>query len=99
MGVRRWSDEQIEDLVRLCNEGVPHDEVGRRIGKSGHAVRQYVSLNGKKLGIVPRKVRVRTQAPRRKLNTEFDKAWHGNVPYGHWMITKPWGKPTDAQRC
>lgn len=90
MGVRRWSQEQIDTLVEMSLNGDPHDVIGEAIGKNPSAIRNYLMHNRKQLGIPPRKIRVRRNSARSKQGAEFDKEWFGSVPFGHWLITKPW---------
>ncbi len=33
-----WTDEQIDELVRLWNEGLPTSEIGRKLGTTKNAV-------------------------------------------------------------
>jgi len=90
MGVRRWSQEQIDTLVEMSLAGYEHVDIGKAIDKNPSAIRNYLMHNRKKLGIPPRKVRVRTNSARSKQGSEFDKEWFGSVPYLHWSITKAW---------
>jgi GcrA cell cycle regulator len=55
-----WTDERIDELTRLWDEGVTTAEIGRRIGVTKNAVIGKVH----RLGLVPRVITVKP-APRR----------------------------------
>jgi hypothetical protein len=35
---RRWTDDDLAELKRLLEEGLPYAEIARRLGRSVHAV-------------------------------------------------------------
>ena len=87
---KQYTEKDIETLVQMWGDGYTATEVGNAIGKSMASVRQFIHRNRKKYDLevkeggryVPRKT--------------FEKQWSGPVIFGHWMITKPWGKATNA---
>jgi len=84
-----WEQEDIDKLVELRNSGVSMPKIAEELGKTHSSVKMYVQRNGKALGLRPAldfKPRAKSQ------NTAFDKEWYGTVPFGHWLITKPWRK-------
>ena len=88
---KQYTEKDIETLIRMWGDGYTATEVGNAIGKSMASVRQFIHRNRKKYDLevkeggryVPRKT--------------FEKQWSGPVTFGHWMITKPWGKATNAK--
>lgn len=81
---RQYSDKDIETLIKMWEEGATAVEIGDAIGKSKYSVRQFMNRNREKYGF-------KKKGPGRPfLKNAFDKEWHGVVPCGHWMITKPW---------
>lgn len=83
---KQYSEKDIKKLIDMWQTGHNAVEIGDAIGKSKYSVRQFMYRNRQKYGFEKK------QPGRPFLKTEFDKAWHGVVPCGHWTITKPWGK-------
>lgn len=84
-----WKQEDIDTLVELRNSGKSMKYISDVLGKTHNSVKMYVQRNGKALGLRPArdfKARAKSQNP------AFDKEWYGCVPFGHWLITKPWRK-------
>ena len=82
-----WKQEEIDKLVELRNSGVSMPKIAEELGKTHSSVKMYVQRNGKALGLRPAsdfKARAKSQT------RAFDKEWYGSVPFGHWLITKPW---------
>lgn len=88
MSSRPWSDKDIATLCKLWKQGVTTKNIAIEVNRKPEAVRQYVYLNKKKLGLTGRSQQ-ETQIFR--VETEFDREYRGAVPFGHWSITKPWG--------
>jgi hypothetical protein len=86
MFTRQYSDKDVKKLIKMWEEGSTAVEIGDAIGKSKYSVRQFMHRNREKYGFEKK------QPGRPFLKATFDKQWHGVVPCGHWMITKPWRK-------
>ena len=83
-----WTQEQIDSLVEMWNEGISVREIAKDLDKSDASIKMYVQRYRDKLGLARREFirveRAKAQDP------EFDRKWYGTVPCGHWTITKPW---------
>lgn len=88
---RQFSDEAIQKMLTMWQEGKTAVEIGDAIGKSKYSVRQFMHRNRDKYDFVKK------QPGRPFLKASFDKQWHGVIPLGHWSITKPWGKKCDVK--
>ena len=93
-----WSQEKLDKLVSLYLEGVKLEDIPEHIGKSYCCVKAMLSSLRKRGVNLPYRDRKTYASKKRKdknregpAETAFDKLYHGPVPYGHWMITKPWG--------
>lgn len=82
-----WKQEEIDKLVELRNSGVSMPKIAEELGKTHSSVKMYVQRNGKALGLRPASD---FKAPAKSQTPTFDKEWYGSVPFGHWLITKPW---------
>lgn len=95
---KQWPQEQLDKLVELYLEGIPLDELAVKVDKSYAATKAMLSSLRKKGVDLPKRDQKFCQARRRATETgekklsEFDKAYHGRIPCGHWSITKPWRK-------
>ena len=85
-----WTEEQKRLLVKLWKERYTAQYIGKKIGKKPQAVRQYVSRNKHKLGLTARDFTNWKNVKDKLGHERFNEQWHGSVPRGHWMITKPW---------
>jgi hypothetical protein len=83
-----WSEEDQETLVKLWKEGVTVLNIAKKLKRKRAAVTMYITRHGKRLGLEKRADYNVNFKPRRE---NFDIAWEGPIPCGHWMITKPWG--------
>ena len=81
---RQYTDDDIRIMRKMWKEGSTATEIGYRLRKSQYSVRQFMHRNRKKYGFEKK------AKGRPFLKCSFDKAWHGVIPCGHWMITKPW---------
>jgi hypothetical protein len=43
---RRWTDEELAELKRLLDEGLPYPEIARRLGRSVTEVETMLSVQG-----------------------------------------------------
>lgn len=90
-----WTQEEIETTVKMYKEHKTNYEIGCAIGKTGDAVKTKLGKLRKQFDLAPR-----SQALLKKGNkssppegvSPFERDWKGSVPFGHWMITKPWKK-------
>ena len=73
----------------MWREGYTAPEIAEEIGKSTDNVRMFASRNREKLDLEHRGNPEYKGRPSGD-TTEFEKAWKGSVPRGHWLITKPW---------
>lgn len=94
-----WTQADIDELVTLYLDGVPLEELAERIGKSYPSTKAKITALRKSGMDLPYRDQKLIQATRRKtMNlgekrlTPFDREYQGAVPFGHWVITKPWGK-------
>lgn len=75
-----WPSEDIETLRSLKSRGVPIADIATKLGRSKESVK----------GFCRRFSEVYDIPVKRRSDCNFDKEWHGSVPFGHWSITKPW---------
>lgn len=95
----RWTQEQIDELVKLYKEGLTFEEISLRIGISHASTKAKItSLRQRGMDIPYRdkqsiaEKRMKTLANGGRKPSAFDREYQGAVPFGHWLITKPWGK-------
>lgn len=93
-----WTQEQVDDLIKLYREGLTFEEISLKIGIT-HASTKAKLTALRQSGVdlpyrdpkVLAKKRLETIAKGGKPPSEFDREYQGAVPFGHWTITKPWG--------
>lgn len=83
-----WTQKEINTLVDMWSNGDTISDIANKLKKKRSAIAQYAHRNREKLGLGYRQ----TVARARPKNTSFEQQWHGSVPFGHWTITKAWGK-------
>lgn len=83
-----WKEEEIDTLVTMWMEGEKVADIAKKLNRKRSSVIQYAHRNREKLGLGYRQ----TVARAKPKNTSFEQQWHGSVPFGHWTITKAWGK-------
>jgi hypothetical protein len=88
-GSSPWPEEDIRILQKMWRDGHSSMAIADKLNRNPSAIRQYVANNRDAIGLMARK---RTDVLPYKNISEFDKQWYGTVPFGHWMITKPWRK-------
>lgn len=93
MGKVTWYEEDKKTLSRMWKAGYAASVIGKELGKTRQSVRQYVSRHKEELGLEPRDF---ANWKNVKFKKPFDIEWQGHVPLGHWIITKPWGRTTNA---
>jgi len=84
-----WDQADIHMLVHMRNTGSSVTQIAEELGRSCSSVKMFISRHGEALGLKPR---IDFKAPAKSYRPQWDKEWHGCVPFGHWTITKPWGK-------
>ena len=94
-----WTPEDIQELVKLYLDGVPLEDLAAQVGKSYASTKAKITSLRKSGWDLPYRDQKLIQAKRRKTMesgerkvTAFDREYQGAVPFGHWMITKPWRK-------
>jgi hypothetical protein len=85
-----WTKEEVDTLVQMWKDGVPSGTIAKTLNRRRSAISQYLCRHREKLGLEKRMEPVGGR-PKKK-NVGFEASWHGPVPCGHWMITKPWRK-------
>ena len=90
-----WEHKDIDTLKKLWEEGLPTSMIAKELNKKRSAVTQYVFRNREKLGLEKRQDIVIKPFRKNKRYISFEDSWKGDVPFGHWMITKPWRKDSD----
>ena len=88
MPIKTWTKEEEETLVKLWKEGKTCKEIGIQLKRKRSAIGQYISRHRERLGLDRRPSAMVV----RKSKDPFEIQWSGSVPFGHWMITKPWRK-------
>ena len=86
MGRPTWSEQDLMTLRRMLADGKTSAEIGEAVGRTDTTVRQFVRNNAEKLELDLPLIQGRC----RYNPKQFDKDWYGSVPFGHWIITKPW---------
>ena len=87
----KYTDDQVKIFVDMWHQGFTASEISDRLGGSTNSIRQFACRYREKYGLA--KCEGGNTPPRK----DFDKLWHGVIPCGHWMITKPWGKKCDVK--
>lgn len=85
--MNEWTDNDVEMLVMLWNNGTPRKQIAEELDKSLGSVKMYLQRHKHELNLNPR---INTKD--RPTSGRIDKEWYGVVPLGHWSITKPWSK-------
>ena len=95
----QWPQEKVDMLLKLYSEDVPLKEMAVKMGISYGSVKAMLTALRHRGYDIPLRDQKKAQARRRatllsghRVVTDFDRAYHGPVPCGHWMITKPWKK-------
>ena len=83
-----WKQEEIETLVAMWHQGETAADIAKKLNRKRSSILQYAHRNREKLGLGHRQV----VAKARPKNLSFEQQWYGSVPFGHWTITKAWGK-------
>jgi len=91
-----WGDALEATFVNLWEQGYQYKQISEVLGKSVASIRNYASRHRDRLGL-----EIRTGWENRPDNvmTELDHEWRGPVPFGHWLITKPWGTGNAQETC
>ena len=89
---KQYGPKEIETVIKLWADGYSAAEIGDVIGKTKYSVCQFMHRNRDKYGFE------RREGGRHYSRVGFEKQWHGVVPLGHWMITKPWKKHSNPMQ-
>jgi len=84
-----YSQDDIDLIRRMRAKGATLTQISDKVGKTYGSICNFIQQQGHLHGI---EVAVKV-----KHKGGFDKEWHGVIPCGHWMITKPWGKKCDVK--
>lgn len=87
----KWSKKEIDTLVTMWKADRPSVEIAEKLNRKRSTISMFVSRHAKELGIEKRMHLCYGGRPKSTKLLSFDKQWHGSIPCGHWMITKPWG--------
>jgi hypothetical protein len=100
----RWTQEQIDELVKLYKEGLTFEEISLKIGISHASTKAKVTSLRKQGMDIPYRdrqeiaqKRIDTIAKGGKKPSAFDRDYQGAVPFGHWLITKAWPYKPDEE--
>lgn len=85
----KWDQANVDTLVRMRNDGASVPQIADELGKTRSSVKMFIARHKDELGLRPR---IDFKAPAKSCRPQFDKDWYGQVPFGHWLITKSWGK-------
>ena len=95
----RWTQEQLDELVKLYCEGLTFEKISLQLGMSHASTKAKVTFLRQKGVDLPYRdkqsiaeKRSKTMKSGKKKSTAFDREYQGAVPLGHWIITKPWKK-------
>jgi len=83
-----WKQEEIETLVTMWHQGETAADIAIKLNRKRSSILQYAHRNRAKLGLERRMPVVKAK----RKNLSFEQQWYGSVPFGHWTITKAWGK-------
>ena len=91
--VKKWPQAKINKLVTLYKQGVILDDIAEQMGISVTSVKSKIRVIREEYNLGYRDPQqVKRKARPRTVITSFDKEFSGSIPFGHWMITKPWKK-------
>lgn len=89
-----WDQKDLDKLVEMYLEGKTNSQICLTLKKTEGAVKCKIQKVKKVLNLPDRSSisgYKSTPVGQSQLNSAFDRAWQGSVPFGHWTITKPWG--------
>ena len=95
MTSQAWHEEEIEILVDMWKKGFTTKQIAHELGRTQIQVKSFASRRRDEFGLEPRtqfSQRRDAQDKKSEYDKWLDKMWKGPVPFGHWTITKPWGK-------
>ena len=92
-----WTQEQLDELVKLYLEGLTFEKISLQLGMSHASTKAKITFLRQKGVDLPYRDRQsiaetisKTMKSGKKQSTAFDREYRGSVPFGHWIITKPW---------
>ena len=101
----QWPQEKVDRLIKLYLDEIPLKQIAIEMGISYGSTKAMLTTLRKRGYDIPLRDQKRAQARRRatlksgqRVITNFDLSYHGAIPCGHWMITKPWPyKPAEEE--
>lgn len=93
--MKTWTEEQLNTLKRLWNQGMLAADIARTLGKTTASVHLVATRKREELGLVMRNRHHRSSMPRLGSNaptSKLDREWAGVVPLKHWTITQKWSR-------
>jgi len=90
---KAWTEQDDARLVKLFKAGLFIEDIAQDMERSRKSVEGYLRRNRGRLGLDLRdrvEFMKRGQGIAYKGRKPFEEEWLGCVPFGHWMITKPW---------
>tara|TARA_R100000353_G_scaffold2620_1_gene3954 strand:+ start:226 stop:567 length:342 start_codon:yes stop_codon:yes gene_type:complete len=99
-----WTQEQLDELIKLYLEGLTFEKISLKLGMSHASTKAKVTFLRQKGVDLPYRdkqsiaeKRSKTMKSGKKKSTAFDREYRGAVPLGHWLITKPWPYKPDKK--
>ena len=87
----RWDRDKEAYLIKEWNKGTKLDDIARTFNITRRSIQRHIANNRDRLQLSPRKGgKPRTGNRTKAYKNEFDRAWYGCVPFGHWALCKPW---------
>jgi hypothetical protein len=95
----RWPEEEILAMIDLYCAGTSNHDIALELGRTIPQVKAMMGKVRKKRNLPFRDAEQIKNTRKRTIElggaaaltpTELDADWQGPVPFGHWMITKPW---------
>ena len=77
-----YTQDEIDMIRKMRAKGATLTQISDKVGKTYGSICNFIQQHGHRHGI---EVAVKVQH-----KGGFDKEWHGVIPCGHWMITRPW---------
>ena len=93
-----WTKARIEKLVTLYKEGITLDNIAEMLDTPVTTIKSRLRIVRDEYNL-PYRDPSQGHRKKRKKNviTDYDKAFSGPIPCGHWMLTRKW-ELTDEQR-
>ncbi len=87
----QWPEELTNKMLGLYFDGETNVAIAEAIGKSLCSVKQQLSKVRRERKLPYRDIKqIVANRGKDKVVSAFDKAYHGPIPCGHWLICKKW---------